>query len=62
MQMLYYETMIDLFPERGLYTRTWHTNYAHLKVLDKLGFSEIARLPNHRGPGMDTVYFGRKAE
>lgn len=48
MQMLYYETMIDLFPERGLYTRTWHTNYAHLKVLDKLGFSEIARLPNHR--------------
>ncbi len=58
----FYETMIDLFPQRSLYTRTWHTNYAHLKVLDKLGFSEIARLPNHRGPGMDTVYFGRKAE
>ncbi len=58
----FYETMIDLFPDRNGYTRTWHTNYAHLKVLDRLGFSEIARLPNHRGPGLDTVYFGRKAQ
>ena len=58
----FYETMIDLYPHLDLYTRTWHTNYPHLKVLDKLGFSEIARLPNHRGPGMDTVYFCRKGE
>lgn len=58
----FYETMIDLFPDRDGYTRTWHTNYAHLKVLDRLGFAEIARLPNHRGPGLDTVYFHRKAE
>lgn len=56
----FYETMIGLFPDRNLYTRTWHTNYAHLKVLGKLGFSEIARLPDHRGPGIDTVYFCRK--
>ena len=55
----FYETMIGLYPSRNLYTRTWHTNYAHLKVLGKLGFSEIARLPNHRGPGIDTVYFCR---
>lgn len=59
---MFYETMIDLFPGRDLYTRTWHTNYPHLKVLDKLGFAEIVRLPNHRGPGMDTVYFCRKAD
>ena len=58
----FYETMIDRFPHRNGYTRTWHTNYAHLKVLDRLGFSEIARLPDHRGPGLDTVYFGRKAQ
>lgn len=56
----FYETMIGLFPDRNLCTRTWHTNYAHLKVLDKLGFAEIARLPDHRGAGIDTVYFFRK--
>lgn len=58
----FYEAMIALYPSRDLYTRTWHTNYPHLKVLDRLGFSEIARLPDHRGPGMDTVYFCRKAD
>ena len=58
----FYETLISLFPDRGGYTRTWHTNYAHLKILDRLGFSEIARLPNHRGPGLDTVYFYRKPQ
>lgn len=58
----FYEAMIALYPDRDLYTRTWHTNYPHLKVLDRLDFSEIVRLPNHRGPGMDTVYFCRKAD
>lgn len=62
MMRMFYETMISLYPHRDLYTRTWHTNYPHLKVLDRLGFSEIVRLPNHRGPGMDTVYFCRKAD
>ena len=56
----FYETLIGLFPDRSLYTRTWHTNHAHLKVLGKLGFSETARLSDHRGPGIDTVYFCRK--
>lgn len=58
----FYEMMISLYPDRDLFTRTWHTNYPHLKVLDKLGFRQIARLSNHRGPGIDTVYFRRKAE
>ena len=57
----FYQAMIDRNPTQNLCTRTWHTNYAHLKVLDKLGFCEIARLPDHRGPGVDTVYFLRKA-
>lgn len=56
----FYETMMDLFPDRSIYTRTWHTNLAHLRVLGKLGFCEIARLPDHRGPGIDTVYYGYK--
>ncbi len=62
MMRMFYEAMITLYPGRDLYTRTWHTNYPHLKVLDRLGFSEIVRLPNHRGPGIDTVYFCRKAD
>ena len=58
----FYREMIRLFPERKLFTRTWHTNLSHLHVLDKLGFREWDRLPNHRGPGMDTVYFRRSAD
>jgi len=58
----FYREMIRLFPGRSLFTRTWHTNYSHLRVLDTLGFREFARLPNHRGPGMDTVYFQRLPE
>jgi hypothetical protein len=53
----FYQVMIDLFPNCSIYTRTWHTNISHLKVLDKLGFSLLIRLPDHRGPGMDTVYY-----
>ena len=57
----FYKKMIELYPDRAICTRTWHTNHSHLHILDKLGFSLIARLPDHRGPGMDTVYFCRKA-
>lgn len=62
MMQRFYQTMIDRNPNRSLCTRTWHTNYAHLKVLQKFGFSEIARLPDHRGPGLDTVYYLRKPD
>lgn len=55
----FYREMIALAPERWICTRTWHTNAAHLHILDTLGFQCIARLPGHRGPGMDTVYFAR---
>lgn len=56
----FYKEMIRLWPERSVYTRTWHTNYAHLHILDTLGFRETARLKEHRGPGLDTVYYGRQ--
>lgn len=55
----FYKRMIELYPGRSIFTRTWHTNFSHLHILDKLGFAEIARLKDHRGPGMDTVYFCR---
>jgi len=55
----FYETMICGYPDRGVFTRTWGTNHSHLHVLQKLNFREICRLKDHRGPGMDTVYFER---
>ena len=55
----FYREMLRLFPQCHIYTRTWHTNFAHLRVLEKLGFSLCARLENHRGPGLDTVYYTR---
>ena len=56
----FYREMIRQFPGRSIYTRTWATNSAHLRVLEKLDFFECARLKDHRGKGMDTVYFCRK--
>ena len=53
----FYKEMLRLFPRHSIFTRTWHTNFPHLRVLDKLGFREIQRLPGHRGPGLDTVYY-----
>jgi len=57
----FYRTMLETFPGRGVYTRTWHTNTPHLRVLEKLGFRLLATLENHRGPGIHTVYFGRES-
>jgi ribosomal protein S18 acetylase RimI-like enzyme len=37
-------------------TRTWSRNDAHLALLASLGFVEAIRLPDDRGPGLDTVY------
>lgn len=37
-------------------TRTWSRNDAHLALLASLGFAEAIRLPDDRGPGLDTVY------
>ena len=55
----FYGEMLRRFPQCHIYTRTWHTNFAHLRVLEQLGFTLCARLENHRGPGLDTVYYTR---
>jgi len=56
----FYETMIRVYPERGVYTRTWTGNISHLNVADRLGFTRLCCLKDHRGPGIDTVYLERK--
>ncbi|WP_180960292.1 GNAT family N-acetyltransferase [Neobacillus cucumis] len=46
----------------NLATRTWSTNASHLHILRTMGFEVSARLVNHRGNGMDTIYFGKKVQ
>ncbi|GAA1830269.1 hypothetical protein GCM10009682_56320 [Luedemannella flava] len=38
--------------------RTWSTNTSHIRLLQALGFKELYTLEDHRGAGLDTVYFG----
>jgi GNAT superfamily N-acetyltransferase len=42
-------------------TRTWSTNDLHIPLLLEVGFKEACRLPDDRGPGIDTVYYARPA-
>ena len=57
-----YDYLFSLaFPEHNFYTRTWSTNVAHTKILSRFGFSEIKRIENDRGVGIDTVYYERPA-
>lgn len=44
---------------QGIATRTWSGNTGHLRLLQELGVREVLRLPDHRGPGVDTHYLAR---
>jgi ribosomal protein S18 acetylase RimI-like enzyme len=46
---------------QGIATRTWSGNTGHLRLLEHLGVREVLRLPDHRGPGVDTLYLARGA-
>ena len=39
-------------------TRTWSLNDAQIHELSRRGYEKLCVLENHRGPGVDTVYFG----
>lgn len=45
-----------------LATRTWSTNHGHIALLEDLGFAAVARLPDDRGAGVDTVYYAAAVE
>lgn len=49
-----------LYPQKSIFTRTWSTNYAHIKILGKFDFQTIKTIKNDRGNGIDTVYFAKK--
>ena len=58
-QRMYDYLFNTLYPERNIFTRTWSTNLAHLKILSKFDFELIKTIPNDRGENIDTVYFAK---
>lgn len=57
---MYHHLFCELYPEYAIYTRTWSTNIAHIKILQDFGFVELKRIPNDRGMGIDTVYYAKQ--
>jgi 2,3-bisphosphoglycerate-dependent phosphoglycerate mutase len=55
-----YNILLNERKEKNIATRTWSTNYAHIHILDILGFKLVQRILNNRGPNIDTVYFLKK--
>lgn len=59
-----YEFLLDSppteLPVSAVSTKTWHTNRAHLTILESLGFDCVERIPDDRKPGVDTVYYARE--
>lgn len=39
--------------------RTWSKNIANISLLESMGFQVVKRIDDHRGPGIDTLYFAR---
>lgn len=54
---MYEYLFTHLYPNHHVYTRTWSTNAAHIKILSNFGITEFHRIKNDRGNGIDTVYF-----
>ena len=52
-----YSKLFSEYKDSYIFTRTWSTNFAHIKILGGFGFEIIKTLPNDRGDGIDTVYF-----
>jgi ribosomal protein S18 acetylase RimI-like enzyme len=58
-----YDAVMDLPPDLAfpfVATRTWTTNDAHIGLLAKLGFREVARLPQEIQPNVYRAYFARE--
>ena len=59
-QQMYDYLFNTLYADRSIFTRTWSTNIAHLRILEKFNFSLIKTIKDDRGAGIDTVYFALK--
>ena len=54
-----YGRLFSEYENVNIFTRTWSTNIAHIKILEKYGFEVIKVLENDRGNKIDTIYFKR---
>ena len=52
-----YQKLFTEYAKVNIFTRTWSTNFAHIKILGKYGFEVIKVLKDDRGNGIDTIYF-----
>lgn len=52
-----YSELFDIYADCKVFTRTWSTNIAHIKILEWFGFKKIMCIENDRGNKIDTVYF-----
>jgi len=52
-----YEKLFDAYKDVNVFTRTWSTNIAHIKILEKFNFKTFRVLKDDRAEGVDTVYF-----
>ena len=52
-----YNRLFSEYEAVNIFTRTWSTNLAHIKILQSYGFQTIKVLENHRGNGIHTIYF-----
>ena len=51
-----YSALFSEYNTTNVFTRTWSTNLAHIKILQGFGFQTIKVLENHRGSGIHTIY------
>ena len=52
-----YESLFKEYENVNVFTRTWSTNTAHIKILSRFNFKTFCVLENDRGKGIDTIYF-----
>lgn len=57
-----YSRLFSEYEHVNIFTRTWSTNIAHIKILEAYGFEVIKVLENDRGNGIDTIYFKKPAK
>ena len=60
-----YERLEDIVRSQGggvIALRTWSTNATHCRLLDKLGYECVKRIPDDRMPHVDTLYFAKRVE
>lgn len=54
-----YKKLFEIYKNSNIFTRTWSTNVAHIKILSKFDFETFKVLKDDRAKGVDTVYFKR---